>query len=556
MNNQDNQNKKTVLEELHARIKYSRLYRSEHVERLYLHYGANDRNVQTLAWIEMVNGRPCVFVRVHRLKPSDYYDSQTARQYKKEIEKQFRELLDGNERGPENVVVSKKLRDDIIPVYSADSMKHQIDALRFCCSMKVSALYADTSTGKSKVAIDLAISRFEAKRIKKVLVFLPVSTKVNFKQQIDTWCTCPDIIWKLIGHETISNSDNTFMEALHFVDSKTMIIIDESHAIKTPTAKRSIRIGLVCEKAIYKLVMTGTPVTEHVHDLYMQYQVLSPNIIGMRDWKMFSESYLLMGGRIGNEILGFKNLEHLTSLVDPYTYQITKEECLSLPAKHYHVYYSELNEQQKALYEREKRLLLKVIENGYFRVTDIFISFVRMQQICSGYSDFNMACPSIIDTNKLALFSLLPQDEKLVIFCKFLFEINSVVTHFKKENCVVFSGKNPKTRDAELRDFVKGKKKYFVATMQSGGTGLNGLQEVCRHMVFYSNSFSYYNRKQSIGRLDRVGQLSEMHVHDFYTTAKIDDKIMQNLLRKRNLVDEIKDLMADKTRLKRDIENL
>jgi SNF2 family DNA or RNA helicase len=47
-----------------------------------------------------------------------------------------------------------------------------------------------------------------------------------------------------------------------------------------------------------------------------------------------------------------------------------------------------------------------------------------------------------------------------------------------------------------------------------------------------------------------------MHVHDFCTTAKIDEKIMQNLSRKGNLVDEIKSLMLDKTKLKNDIESL
>jgi SNF2 family DNA or RNA helicase len=95
-----------------------------------------------------------------------------------------------------------------------------------------------------------------------------------------------------------------------------------------------------------------------------------------------------------------------------------------------------------------------------------------------------------------------------------------------------------------------------VATMQSGGTGLNGLQIACNLMVFFSNSFSYLHRKQSIGRIDRYGQTREMFIHDFRTSAAIDDRIMNNLRRKGNLADEIKELMLDKTKLKQYIEEL
>jgi hypothetical protein len=509
-----------------------------------------------LAWFEVVNDRLRVFVRVHRVRPTDYYDTQLSRQYKSEIERQFHEIIEDCEVEREKVPLNERLKDDVVPVYDHKSMKHQVDALRFCCTMKVSALYADTSTGKSKISIDLAISRYEAGQITKVIVFLPVATKKNFQAQITTWCTNPQIEWNLVGHESMGSSDNIFMSALRYTDQKTMVIVDESHAIKTPTAKRSKRIGLICEKTSYKIVMTGTPVAEHVHDLYMQYAVLSPLIIGVQDWTKFEENYLIMGGRLGNEIIGYKNIDYLMCLVEPYTYQITKEECLDLPAKHFHEYHCELNEGQRRLYEQEKSWLLGVIQGSTFRVTDVFQSFVRMQQICSGYYRSADGYTEYVGTEKVKLLDVLPPTEKLVIFCKFLFEIEMVIQHYGREKCALFSGKNPKQRDEELKAFVEGDKQYFVATMQSGGTGLNGLQEASRHVVFFSNSFSYFFRKQSIGRVDRMGQKLDMHVHDFCTVAKIDDKIMQNLHRKGNLMDEIKALMLDKTRLKRDIENL
>jgi hypothetical protein len=543
------------LKTFQSRLKYSRLYKTDKIERLYIRYGQDNREIKTFAWFEVVNDRLSVFVKVENAKHPNVYDNSLAAQYKSEIEAQFHEIINDCELERKKVPLHERLHDEVIPVYNDDSMRHQVDALRFCCSMKVSALYADTGTGKSKIAIDLVISRYEAGQIKKALIFLPVSTKHNFQKQIDLWCDHPEIEWKLIGHESMGSSDNAVFEALDFADSETQIIIDESHMIKSPTAKRSKRIKMLCEKTSYKLIMTGTPVTDNVHNFYMQYAVLSPLIIGVRDWKKFEEKYLIMGGRMGDEIIGYKNIDHLMSLLEPYTYQIDKKDCLNLPVKQYFTHTCNMTQEQWDYYISEKDKLLKIIESDDFAATDIFQTFTHMQQICSGYILLN-GNKIKLDSNRLQLLTDIPPDEKVVIFCKYIFEIDVLTEHIGRSKCAVFSGQNPKERDTELAGFVSGDKQYFVATMQSGGTGLNGLQEVCRRVVFFSNSFSYFHRKQSVGRIDRKGQLKEMFIHDFRTNANIDDKIMHNLYRKGNLSDEIKKLMNDKTKLKKYIESL
>lgn len=542
-----------ILEQLQARIKNSRLHIGEKngVQRLYIRYGQNGRGVKTSAWLEVVNDRITPMVKVENIYHANLYDNKLAERYKEEISRQFHEIINNCELERKKVPLHERLRDDVIPVYDANSLRHQASALRFCCSMKVTALYADTGTGKSKIAIDLAVSRFEARQIKKVLVFLPVSTKKNFQKQIALWSKSEDITWMLIGHETIGSSNRAVFEVLKFVDSETQIIIDESHAIKNPIAKRSKRIRMICEKTSYKLIMTGTPVTSGVHDLYMQYAVLSSLIIGVRDWKKFEEKYLIMGGMFGDEIIGYKNIDHLAGLLEPYTYQIAKEEAIELPAKQFRRHGCDLTSEQWEYYLIEKEWLLEKIKSDDFQATDIFQSFLRMQQICCGFYQ-----GEFIGTEKLWLVDQLVKDEPIVFFCKYIFEIHLLVEHLGVENCAVFTGENPKERDSELEQFVSGHKKYFVATMQSGGTGLNGLQTVCRHVVFFSNSFNYIHRKQSIGRIDRQGQERDMFVHDFCTSAKIDDKIMNNLRRKGNLADEIKQMMLDRTKLKEYIEEL
>lgn len=546
-----------ALTKLQARIKGSRIFVSEtkQIKRLYFPFGKNGSGIKTLAWFEIINDRLTPMVKVENDRHANYYDTGKANEYLNQIEKQFHELINNCERERKKLPLHIRLSDDIIPVHQ-NSLIHQANALRFCCSMKVTALFADTGTGKSKIVVDLVTSRFEAGQIKKVLVFLPVSTKKNFMDEVNKWNVHPEIEWKLIGHETMGSSKTAIFEALDYVDNETQIIIDESHMIKGPTAKRSKRIKMVCDKASYKVVMTGTPVTENVHNLYMQYAMLSDLIIGVKNWLKFEEQYLIMGGRNGDEIIGYKNVDYLMGLLEPYTYQISKEECLDLPAKEFSTYYCPLNEAQAEYYDYEKERLLKIIERDDFSATDIFQVFTKMQQISCGYYRNRHDEPELIGTNKFDLIKKLDLNVSTVFFCKYILEVNMLIEYLGRENCAVFTGQNPKDRDAELTLFKEGKRKYFVATMQSGGTGLNGLQFSCNRIVFFSNSFSYFHRKQSIGRIDRQGQTSKMEVIDLLTSSGIDNKIMANLRRKGNLADEIKVLLTDKTKLKQYVEQL
>jgi SNF2 family DNA or RNA helicase len=422
--------------------------------------------------------------------------------------------------------------------------------------MKVSALFADTGTGKTKIAIDLTMSRYEAGQIKKVLVFSPVSTKKNFRNEINKWCSNDSLIWKIVGHESMSSSDKTYMETLEWVDNETQIIVDESHLCKTPTARRSKRILNCCQKTSYKMIMTGTP-TENVRDMYMQYALLSSLITDCRNWLQFEERFLIMGGYSGDEVIGYKNLDYLMGLIDPYTFQIRKEDCLRLPAKKSTLLICDLNYRQKELYEITKEKLLKEIEYEFITSTTLFRYLTILQQICCGfYRNHKTKEVEDIGSQKFELLNNTGySDGQTIFFCKYLHEVESLIKFLGPEDFVTFTGQNPKERDRQKDQFTSGEKQYFVATMSSGGTGLNGLQG-CQRIVFFSNSFRWTERKQCIGRIDRQGQTKEMQIFDTITESGIDHKIRQNLARKGNLADEIRKLLLDKTNLKKYVKDL
>ena len=542
-----------ILKKLQARIKGSRLYFSEEngICRLYIPYIHNQRRgIKSSVWFEVVNDRLQPFVRVENVFARELRDGALEQKYLTEIYAQFHELIYDCELERKKLPLHERLADAVIAVHE-ESLKHQANALRFCCSMKVSALFADTGTGKSKVAIDLCMSRHLAGQVRKFLIVCPVSVKSSFKNEIEKWGMVGDFEWKIVGHETVGSSDNTFLKLLKWVDSETQMVIDESHLIKNPIAKRSKRLKMLADKTSYKLVMTGTPMSENVHNLYMQYAVLSELIINVPNWIKFEEKYCILGGYTGIEIIGYKNLDHLMGLIEPYTWQIDKADALDLPSLEGLEAYCDFNHSQWHCYQLEKEALLERIKSDNVSATDIFRTFTKMQQIASGWY-----LGESIGTQKMGLFERVDLSVATVVFCKYLFEVWQVVDFLGCEKCAIFTGNNLKERDDELAKFERGERLYFVATMQSGGTGLNGLQYGCSQMVFYSNSFSYMQRKQCIGRIDRKGQENMMRVVDFRTRSGIDDRIAQVLNRKQSMADQIKRLLNDKVQLKQYIHEM
>lgn len=555
-----------ILQELRKRLIWSeirdtRLFNSvgERIQRLYIRYGVHSRHLKTKAWFEVVNDRLSVFVRVesHNGYKSQGYEIALAKQYKAEIERQFYEIINDCELERRKMPLHERLKDDVAPISDDDSLLHQAQALRFMCSMKVSALFADAGVGKSKPVINLCESRFEAGQINKVLVFCPVSTIQNFQEQIDLWCNCEDLQWKIVGIESMSASKILMFEAFNYVDSETQVIIDESHMVKSPFSKRAKRILYCASKTSFKVIMTGTP-TEHLKDLYMQYAMLSDLIVECNNYYLFEKQFLILGGVYGDEVIGYKNMDYLMGLLEPYTFQIKMEDCLDIPAKSFSEIECQLTRRQQEYYDMQKESLIRLIARDEdVPLTTIFGYFTRMQQIACGFYK-NSLTQEVEDlgTEKLRmLYQTSYQVGQTIFFCKYIYEVDLLVKFLGPERCAVFTGKNRKNRNQEKDQFQAGEKQYFVATMGTGGVGLNGLQG-CNRVVFFSNSFRRIERKQSIARVERYGQTRRMYIWDVFTAAGIDSKIRKTVERKEDLATEIKELLHDRTRLKEYIEEL
>lgn len=548
-----------IFETLKQRIKGSRMWSKNTNPRLYIPFTCEEKHIRASVYFELVNDsiELNVLMRPTSLKVHQNICDLLARQVRMNLLEQYRELINNCEISRRRIPLDIRLSDDTVPLHS-NSMKHQEEALKFLCSMKVSAFYGDVGVGKSKVVIDLAVSRFVSGKIKKVLVLSPVSLISNFKKEVEKFCVYRKIEWLYYGIDSISMSDRIYLELLSKVDNSTMLIIDEGHYIKSHNAIRSKRVKEVADKCTYKVIMTGTPYSEDISDIFMQYIVLSEDIIKCKTWERFAKQFLIFSDINYNEVVGYKNLDYLTSLIEPYTYYIDKKQCLTLPPLVEKVLSCNLNSNQDYYYFLVKDELIDKIEEieGYEeRKAIIFVYLTLLQQIACGLLNYNNE-RKYIGTNKFELLDNYNLEGQIVFFCKYLFEVDILVEYLGFAKCAIFTGKNRETRYEELTKFTKGEKQYFVATLSSGGAGINGLQ-VCNKVIFFSNSFKYSERKQAIGRVERKGQNAEqLHITYLVTDAGIDKKINSNLNRKKDMVKELNALLNDKTKLKNYIKEL
>lgn len=467
---------------------------------------------------------------------------------------------------------------------ATDLMPHQADAVDKMLPLRVGALFMEMGTGKSRTAIELACRRFKAGKIKRVIWFCPVSTKMTIEAEIRKHVTAPSIhrfdhkteegripeaFWYIVGLESMSSSARVILAVSSLVDNKTMVILDESSYIKGHKAERTKWITNVSHAARYRMILTGTPVSQGVVDLFSQFRFLDDRIIGLSSFYSFGTEYLEYSDRRPGMIVGYKNLNRLSAKLAPYSYQITKDECLTLPEKLRDTFYCCLTDDQKEAYAKVKKEFEEAATALYEEnepdwqtersiSIEIFRMFSRLQQVTCGWLDGEKLESDRTEVLMTAL-DRIPDNEKIIIWTKFRFTIPEIVEAVKAKGwsvCEFHGGLNEKQRNESLDKF-RGDTRILVATTQSGGHGLT-LNESA-YVIFYNNEFKYATRAQAEDRNHRVGQTRKVTYVDIVAGGTIDDKIIEALAAKKSFAEVFRDKIKkvrDKTKIREALKAL
>lgn len=433
---------------------------------------------------------------------------------------------------------------------------HQVPAVEKIMPVRVGGLFMDMGTGKTRCAIELAYRR--QARISRVVWFCPVGLKTTIAAEIEkhsagtqvhvfdehtTEENLPEAFWYVVGIESISSSDRIVLAVNRLIDPDSFVIVDESTYIKGHASKRSMRIAELSARSRYRLLLTGTPLTQGVEDLYAQVRFLSPEILGYNSFYSFAHNHLEYSEKFPGLIVRAHHVGQLADEIAPFVYQVTKEECLDLPKKLYDRFYFSLTEEQHNAYQQAKdEILTGLLEEMPDYI--IFQLFTALQQIVSGFwnrngKEFIRLPHKRIETLQTAIAGI-PENEKVIIWCKYVESLHQISETLPE--CALYYGElNERERDEQLECFRRNAR-FLLATQATGGHGLT-LNEAHYH-IFYENEFKYSHRIQAEDRSHRIGQTEHVTYIDIVSNSGIDRRIQQAIEKKENVVKAFRNEVA------------
>ena len=438
-------------------------------------------------------------------------------------------------------------------------LPHQVEAVTKLLPSRVGGLFMEMGTGKSRTAIELA--RLRQHKIDRVIWFCPVSLKTTVEYEIRKHTNCADDniyafdhrthentvpvdrFWYVVGIESMSLGSRAFFSVAQLFDERTMVIVDESTYIKGHWAKRTKRVTQMSEKARYRLVLTGTPITQGIVDLYAQMRFLSPKILGYHSFYSFARNHLEYSARNKGQIVRTLNRKWIIERIRPYVYQVTKAECLTLPDKIYVDRYCHLSAEQEGAYEAAKQDFVddllryddgRDMSNGIA----IFRLFSRLQSIACGIKDGDL-----IDNQRLNLLVAVAsavRDPHVVIWAKYRKNIQQIVERLQTEgfSAVGYDGRVPERQRQGLLDGWRRSGGFLVATQGLGSHGLD--LTAASTVIFYARGFKYSENIQAEDRCHRIGQHRTVRYISLWTDCGIEDRIWKALCKKEGALDRLR----------------
>lgn len=467
--------------------------------------------------------------------------------------------------------------------------KKQREALDKIFGLKSIALFMDMRTGKTKVVIDFASASRMVGAADRVLIICPLSIRKNWVAEIavhapfpidahlldtgkpknyEKWLAQPhDFKWLLVGVESLAaGSAMSYCEKFLCSGIKTIAVVDESSKIKTHNATRSKNVVSLGRMAETRIAMTGTPIANGPMDLFMQFEFLDPDIIGMGDFYSFRNAYAIMGGYENKQIIGYQNLEELTEIVEPFVFQVRKEDVFpDAPPKIYIRREVQLNPEQRRLYLQMKKE--KRVDSGEGKslvIQNTLEKMLRLQEITGGIVSYQIPedkqvkngpkfYREYIEGANPKLNELIAVTEEYdgptIVWCAYVEEIVLVVKELRKiygDDQVVelHGGIDEEQRDQNVRVLFQGRKaRFLVGNAATGGMGLT--MSVAEIEVYYSNTFNYIDREQSEERAFGPDKKNGTVVVDLLAGGTVDTYILAALEVKKDVSEYVRGAIDD-----------
>lgn len=327
-----------------------------------------------------------------------------------------------------------------------------------------------------------------------------------------------------------------------------LLVMDEAQFIKNPKAQsHQVARSL---KARHRLSLTGTPLENHLGELWVQFDFLLPGLLG--NAKRFTQVFRTPIEKLGDDEMRVR----LGERVRPFLLRRTKEQVLKdLPPRTEMVRWVEIEGGQRDLYESlrvafDRKLRQVLIEQGVGRSQImIFDALLKLRQICCDPRLVKLPAAEALvkkghaHSAKLAtlmemLDELLDEGRKVLLFSQFTSMLALIELELEKRG-IRYSKLTGQTRDREtpISDFQQGRVPLFLISLKAGGTGLN--LTAADTVIHYDPWWNPAVEEQATARAHRIGQDKPVFVYKLMTQGTVEEKILALQNRKRGLADQL-----------------
>ncbi len=317
-----------------------------------------------------------------------------------------------------------------------------------------------------------------------------------------------------------------------FLDERWFLcVIDEAQNIKNPNTEQTKAIKSVNARS--KVALTGTPIENKLMDYWSIFDFTNKGYLSTKD--DFKKQFVMPIEKLEDE----ETLHELKTIAKPFVLRRLKTDDdikNELPEKFINDIYCTLSKKQVKLYNAILEEIFFDIENskGIQRKGIILKILTALKQTCNHPAQFlAIKNPKISESGKMELLAnilenILANDEKVIIFTQYV-EMGKLIQEliskkFKQEVLFLHGSQTLKEKTRIINTFQEDENyKIFVATLKTGGTGLN--LTAAQNVIHYDLWWNPAVENQATDRVHRIGQEKDVMVYRFITKGTLEETI-------------------------------
>lgn len=315
------------------------------------------------------------------------------------------------------------------------------------------------------------------------------------------------------------------------------VVLDEAQAIKNAQTQRARAVMAL--KADFRLALSGTPVENHLGELWSLFRFLNPGLLG--GLKSFNQRFVTPVEQ-GDRLAG----NTLKQLIKPFVLRRTKAQVLDeLPPRTDVLHLIPMSEDERHWYEALRQQAVERLEQGGDNISplQVLAEITRLRRFCChpslvlddipARSSKLSACLSIID-------ELRENHHKALVFSQFVDHLTLLRTALDEQNITyqyLDGSTSPVERKKRVSAFQSGEGDLFLISLKAGGTGLN--LTAADYVIHLDPWWNPAVEDQASDRAHRIGQNRPVTVYRLVMEDTIEQQIVALHSRKRQVAADL-----------------